>query len=355
MLEIHRCNYCSFSFTQADKAWDSVLATGTCPKCKSELHIFRKKETKQNQSEKAKTSRSENKKLHNHYDNLKVARNAPLEVIRAAYKTLSQKYHPDRNSDNPDASRIMAIINASYEVLSDPQKRKEHDAWIAEKESTATEQNKPSQRPEPVQTSQPTTASITFKSVISHVFRNWLIYVIIAAVIWGNFAEKTYSPPPPGPKPYIANPTPEIEPTPAPPVYEKPLYAPNGEPWPANAGYVQGYKKLHTNGLSSVTVDNTQNDSDVFVKLVSLEGTEAYPVRQFYIPAYSKFTVNKVNAGSYDVRYRDLNSGGLSRSESFNLEETEIDGGTQFSNYTMTLYKVRDGNMQTYGLSEAEF
>ncbi|MCS6804710.1 MAG: DnaJ domain-containing protein, partial [Blastocatellia bacterium] len=36
-------------------------------------------------------------KLHTHYDNLKVARNAPPEVIRAAYKTLSQRFHPDRN------------------------------------------------------------------------------------------------------------------------------------------------------------------------------------------------------------------------------------------------------------------
>ena len=293
-------------------------------------------------------------KTYTHYDNLKVARNAPLEVIRAAYKTLSQKYHPDRNSDNPDASRIMAIINASYEVLSDPAKREEHDAWIAEKESAPTEQNKPRQNPQAAQAPQVATTSITFKSVISHVFRHWVIYGIVVAVIWSNFAEKTYSPPP-GPKPYTANPTPEIESVPAPPAYERPLYAPNGEAWPTVADYVQGYEKLHTNGLSSVTVDNTQNDSDVFVKLVSLEGAEAYPVRQFYIPAYSKFTVNKVNAGSYDVRYRDLNSGGLSRSESFNLEETEIDGGTQFSNYTMTLYKVRNGNMQTYGLSEAEF
>jgi hypothetical protein len=293
-------------------------------------------------------------KIYTHYDNLKVARNAPIEVIRAAYKTLSQKYHPDRNLDNPDAARVMAIINASYEVLYDPAKRAEHDEWITEKESTATQQNKPRQSSQPVQAPQVASTSITFKSAISHIFRHWVIYGIVVALIWSSFTESTYSPPP-GPKPYIANPTPEIEPTPAPPAYERPLYAPNAEAWPAVAGYVQGYKKLHTKGLSSVTVDNTQNDSDVFVKLVSLEGAEAYPIRQFYIPAYSKFTVNKVNAGSYDVRYRDLNSGGLSRSESFNLEETEIDGGTQFSNYTMTLYKVRNGNMQTYGLSEAEF
>lgn len=73
--------------------------------------------------------------LHTHYDNLKVARNAPPEVIRAAYKTLSQKYHPDRNPGSPDAMRIIQIINSAYEVLSDPVKRHEHDEWIARTES----------------------------------------------------------------------------------------------------------------------------------------------------------------------------------------------------------------------------
>lgn len=72
-----------------------------------------------------------------HYDNLKVARDAPPEVIRAAYRTLSQKFHPDRNMGNSEAVRIMAIINASYEVLSDPDKRREHDQWIKEVEATS--------------------------------------------------------------------------------------------------------------------------------------------------------------------------------------------------------------------------
>lgn len=72
--------------------------------------------------------------LHTHYDNLKVARDAPPEVIRAAYKTLSQKYHPDRNPHRVDAIRIIQIINAAYEVLSDPAKRQEHDEWIARME-----------------------------------------------------------------------------------------------------------------------------------------------------------------------------------------------------------------------------
>lgn len=144
-------------------------------------------------------------------------------------------------------------------------------------------------------------------------------------------------------------------PAPAKPAYVKPVAAPNGEPWPGSAGYVEGYEQLHTNGLSTVTVDNSRNDSDVFVKLVSLDGAQAYPVRQFYIPAFASFTLKQVTAGSYDIRYRDLSSGGLSRSEAITLSEVHTNEGAQFSNVTMTLYKVKNGNMKTYGLSEAEF
>lgn len=87
----------------------------------------------------------------------------------------------------------------------------------------------------------------------------------------------------------------------------------------------------------------------------SLDSAQAYPVRQFYIPAFGSFTLKKVTAGSYDVRYRDLGSGGLSRSEALTLSEVHTDEGTRFSNVTMTLYKVKNGNMKTFGLAEAEF
>lgn len=73
-------------------------------------------------------------KIHTHYDNLKVARLAPQEVIRAAYKALSQKYHPDKNPGDEKAARIMAILNSAYGTLADPQRRKEHDEWIAAEE-----------------------------------------------------------------------------------------------------------------------------------------------------------------------------------------------------------------------------
>jgi hypothetical protein len=72
--------------------------------------------------------------VHSHYENLRVARNAPPEVIRAAYKALSQRYHPDRNSGNAEAVRIMSLLNQAYEVLSDPEKRREFDKWLEAEE-----------------------------------------------------------------------------------------------------------------------------------------------------------------------------------------------------------------------------
>lgn len=88
-------------------------------------------------------------KIHTYYDTLSVVRNAPPEVIRAAYKILSQKHHPDRNSDNPNVTAIMAKINDAYAVLSDPEKRKKYDKWLAEQEASATQQDKSAQKPEP--------------------------------------------------------------------------------------------------------------------------------------------------------------------------------------------------------------
>ena len=69
-----------------------------------------------------------------HYDTLKVSRDAPAEVIQAAYKALAQKYHPDRNLDNPEAVTMMQLINVAYGVLSDAHKKSAHDAWIRQQE-----------------------------------------------------------------------------------------------------------------------------------------------------------------------------------------------------------------------------
>ncbi|MEI7680360.1 MAG: J domain-containing protein [Betaproteobacteria bacterium] len=71
------------------------------------------------------------RKLVTHYDNLKVASNAPDVVIRAAYRVLVQQNHPDKFPDRAVAEHRIKIINKAYEVLSDPGRRKAHDEWIA--------------------------------------------------------------------------------------------------------------------------------------------------------------------------------------------------------------------------------
>ena len=75
-------------------------------------------------------------RLRTHYDNLKVSRDAPPEVIKSAYRALANKYHPDRHGGNESAMKAMKAINVSYEVLIDPEKRKAHDAWIVENTPT---------------------------------------------------------------------------------------------------------------------------------------------------------------------------------------------------------------------------
>lgn len=72
-----------------------------------------------------------------YYDVLQVERDAPPERVRAAYRKLAQKYHPDKMPGNANAVRAMAAINAAYEVLSDAHQRAEHDLWIRRAERTS--------------------------------------------------------------------------------------------------------------------------------------------------------------------------------------------------------------------------
>jgi hypothetical protein len=157
------------------------------------------------------------------------------------------------------------------------------------------------------------------------------------------------------PRPYTAAPSKPNIAASRKPTYTRPVEAPNGEPWPLLANYVNGYPRIHANGLSEITIDNSQNDSDVFVKVVSVVDRNTFPVRTLFIPAHNRFTAGNLTAGRYDVRYRDLNTGHLSRSEAFTLDEVPTYDGTQYSTVTMTLYKVRNGNMNTYDISETEF
>ena len=63
----------------------------------------------------------------NYYQVLQVDPSAEPEVIKAAYRRLADKYHPDRNK-GADASARMLEINEAYNVLGDDARRAAYDA-----------------------------------------------------------------------------------------------------------------------------------------------------------------------------------------------------------------------------------
>jgi len=64
-----------------------------------------------------------------YYEVLGVSRKATEKEIKQAYRRLARKYHPDVNSGDKSAEARFKEINAAYEVLSDPEKRKKYDRF----------------------------------------------------------------------------------------------------------------------------------------------------------------------------------------------------------------------------------
>ena len=64
-----------------------------------------------------------------YYQILGVSRNASEKEIKQAYRRLARKHHPDLNPGDKSAEAKFKEINAAYEVLSDPEKRKKYDQF----------------------------------------------------------------------------------------------------------------------------------------------------------------------------------------------------------------------------------
>lgn len=352
--------------------------------------------------------------LKTYYDDLQVARGAAPEVIVAAYRSLSRKYHPDHNLGDTKSEQNMKALNAAYAVLSDPIKRKEHDDWIASEEAKFHRASRPytnaRYRPKPSTPApkpDPSLKDIARKllqefRVQPYLRRFGALYVAVivfgalwmvgvfdhrteehdyeAAARWASAQNNTSAE---EKNPLLeewraAHPYGDMEGNEAQPVSESTgsqrayqedgtavqsnsepqataTTAPNGSSWPQHAGYVQGYERLNTSGRSRVTIDNSQNSSNAFVKLVDISNSRPHAVRSVFVPAYESFTIRSISPGLYDIRYKDLQDGGLSRSETFTLSEITEDNAVRYDTMTITLYKVAHGNMETYPISEGDF
>jgi len=294
-------------------------------------------------------------KIHTHYDNLKVARMAPQEVIRAAYKALSQKYHPDKNPGDEKAARIMAIVNTAYTALNDPVRRREHDEWIAAEEwevawveSTRHEEGaRAGAVPDWQNQDGHAAAPHAHRSPLARAVRRYLALLLVAGLGAGvalgmAFPERILplvglGPPPVVQSAQSAQATPRVDDAwvaghaepldasggPAPRIAVlattglviaartadcahvlQAAAAPNGEAWPERSGYVPGYPQANTGKQMQVFIDNSANTAPVFVKIYDLDRNAN--VRHVYIRAGETWNVSELAAGKYEVRYQDV-------------------------------------------------
>ena len=65
----------------------------------------------------------------NLYEILGVAKTASQDEIKKAYRKLARQYHPDRNPGDKEAEARFKEIQTAYDVLSDPDKRKQYDTF----------------------------------------------------------------------------------------------------------------------------------------------------------------------------------------------------------------------------------
>jgi DnaJ domain len=390
--------------------------------------------------------------LRTHYDSLKIARDAPIEVVRAAYRVLSIKHHPDRNPGDPEAAHTMAVLNAAYAVLSDPEKRREHDEWIRHLEtgslgpesrlsggyahvaSASTNPDRPAWRDAPYWRNYAVWSAVAVLAIVGGIAGSAYYQAKVAlrpfvplpevpreAPVQSagsadppprsilSFPSTSSKPPqaapsplpdaaaeksesaaalhvPAEPPPAVPERKPAAEHKPAPVAEAKPHespagaevprsvessapadgtgrdqgepragMAPNGAHWPRRSDYVAGYEVLYTNGSSQLVLDNSGNGFDVFLKVVSLGDPEPRTVRSIFIQAHDRFTVDNMRNGTYEVRYRALDSGTLMRSATFALEESAIASGSRHSIVTLALPDSEHDDPQTFPVSEEEF
>ena len=301
-------------------------------------------------------------KIHTHYDNLKVARAAPPEVIRAAYKALSQKYHPDKNPGDETAARIMAIVNTAYGILSEPARRKEHDEWISAEEwevdwlESSRADDGHAARDGRVGALRAVEAPAPYRRRRDPIWWCALCVCFAAGAAVALLASEQGRAPHAagaafsavalalgaGPDPAAADDPaaaaatdawalnrvhPPQGPAQAPPdirtlgvtqlmvpagapdcnAGQHVLVAPNGESWPSASGYVDGYPVANQGEEMQIRIDNAGNGSAVFVKLYDLD--RRANVRHVYVLARGALSIERLAAGKYEVRYQNVDPG----------------------------------------------
>ncbi len=82
----------------------------------------------------------------NHYATLGLDPRCTDAQIRTAYRLLAKQLHPDVNGNSPTAVARTQALNAAYEILSDPARRREYDRERAAPQNAPARGGKPAAR-----------------------------------------------------------------------------------------------------------------------------------------------------------------------------------------------------------------
>lgn len=332
------------------------------------------------------------------YDRLAVSRDAPPEVIRAAYRALSQRHHPDRNPGDASAASAMQAINEAYAVLADPLQRRAYDATLA---AMADRVRTCSSVAAPIAAAAPCGGARSRAAAPATRMRRRRAAAVLAVLaaaalfsasiaVWRASPREAAPPLPvadvvewrihgvdsgprastaglqePGRSPQAGRPAAATAPigerarttgSPAPPrpaaaaprlaavsastaVAGLPIVAdPNGRPWPFDAAYVDGLPQTRLDGHSSVVLDNAVNPAPMFVTLVALDDAASEPIRHVYVPAMGAFRIGSLPPGRYAVQHRNLVTGALTRSDPFELQQATGRYGIRASEHAVALH-----------------
>jgi molecular chaperone DnaJ len=75
-----------------------------------------------------------------HYQTLQITPRATTAEIKQAYRQLAKQHHPDVNQSASAAVERIIIINAAYEVLSDPRRKQDYDRSLQRDAPTALDE-----------------------------------------------------------------------------------------------------------------------------------------------------------------------------------------------------------------------
>ena len=253
----------------------------------------------------------------------------------------------------------MQAINGAFEVLGDPVRRADYDQWltrldhtrgntfsvVARKFCTWLESRRENF----------TDLVDRIKPVREITAARWVARIgFVALVLWGLNLDR---------EPTLHANTPRSTPSQhdpmmlfnSKPALKRSTHAPNGASWPAVAGEIDGYSVEHNDGLSFVTIDNSGNPADVFVKLLALDNSKTGPVRHLYIPARGSFECRNVRKGFYEVRYQDIGSGLAARSGRFEVVETSTPQAVNYSVMRIRLARITGTKPEGLKISAHEF